>query len=469
MSAFKSKLTNIKKVHMIGVKGAGMTALAEILVARGVRVTGSDTEEVFYTDTLLHDIGITPLVGFTPLHIPDDAGLFIYSTSYSPDQNAELRSAFDSGKPVLSYPEALGELTMEQLAIAVCGTHGKTTTTGLLAECLREAGKDPQALVGGKVTLWGKAALAGEGEYFVFEADEYQNKFEHYTPFGVILNNAEWDHPDFFPDMDAYRDSFARFLAKIPRHGVLAYCEDDGEAVALAKEVSVNKLSYGFHQESGVRIANHEIILHSTDGIFQRFALETNDRSLGSFESPLAGAHNAVNIAGAVAMCQLLKIDIEAVRRAVRQYTGTERRFEYIGTTRSGAKVYDDYAHHPTEVKATLATFRSLFPDRRLTVIFHPHTYSRTEALLSSFAQSFGDASRAIIIDVYGSAREKTGAVGSKELVSAINRFEMGKAELAHTFDEAEMILRDTLGEEDIVITMGAGDVWKLGRKLLEK
>ena len=466
---FDSKLTNIKRVHMIGVKGAGMTALAEILVARGVRVTGSDTEEVFYTDTLLHDIGITPLVGFTPEHIPDDAELFIYSTSYSPDQNAELRSAFDSGKPVLSYPEALGELTQERLAIAVCGTHGKTTTTGLFAECLREAGKDPQALVGGKVTLWGKAALAGQGEYFVFEADEYQNKFEYYTPFGVILNNVEWDHPDFFPDMDAYRDTFARFLAKIPRHGVLAYCEDDGEAVALAKGVLANKLSYGFHKEAGIRIVNHEVILNSTNGIRQTFSLERGDHSLGMFESPLAGVHNAVNIAGAVALCLLLTIDIEAVRTAVRNYSGTERRFEYIGTTKSGTKVYDDYAHHPTEVRATLATFRSLSPDQRLTVIFHPHTYSRTEALLSSFAQSFGDASHAIIIDVYGSAREKTGAVGSKELVDAINRFEIGKAELAHSFDEAEMILHDTLKKDDILITMGAGDVWKLGRRLLEK
>lgn len=454
---------------MIGVKGAGMTALAEILVARGIRVTGSDTEEVFYTDALLRDIGITPLVGFTPTNIPDDAETFIYSSAYAPNRNTELQAALNSGKPVFSYPEALGELTQERLSLAVCGTHGKTTITGLIAECLREAGRDPEALVGGKVTLWGKAALAGQGEYFVFEADEYQNKFEQYIPFGVLLSNVEWDHPDFFADMNAYRDSFARFLMKIPRHGVLAYCEDDGEAVTLAKKVSANKLSYGFHKEAGIRIFNHEVILNSTNGIRQTFSLERGDHALGMFESPLAGVHNAVNIAGAVALCLLLTIDIEAVRTAVRNYSGTERRFEYIGTTESGAMVYDDYAHHPTEVKATLATFRNLFPDGRITVVFHPHTYSRTEALLSSFAQSFGDASRAIIIDVYGSAREEVGAVGSKELVEAINRFEMGKAELAHTFDEALTLLRDTLEKDDILITMGAGDVWKLGRKLLEK
>lgn len=452
---------------MIGVKGAGMTALAEILVARGVRITGSDTEEVFYTDALLRDIGINPLVGFTPTNIPDDAEAFIYSSAYAPDRNTELQTAFNSGKPVFSYPEAVGELTRERLSLAVCGTHGKTTITGLLAECLREAGKDPQALVGGKVTLWGKAALAGSGEYFVFEADEYQNKFDQYTPFGILLSNVEWDHPDFFPDMTAYRDSFARFLTKIPKHGMLAYCEDDGEAVTLAKEVSANKLSYGFHKDAGVRIVGHEGILHSTSGIHQKFSLERGEHSLGAFESPLAGVHNAVNIAGAVALCLLLKVDIEVVRTAVRKYSGTERRFEYIGLTKGGAMIYDDYAHHPTEVKATLAAFRNLFPNRRLTVVFHPHTYSRTEALLSSFAQSFGDASHAIIIDVYGSAREQVGAVGSKELVEAINRFEMGKAELAHTFNEALTLLRDTLEKDDILITMGAGDVWKLGRKLL--
>jgi UDP-N-acetylmuramate--alanine ligase len=181
----------------------------------------------------------------------------------------------------------------------------------------------------------------------------------------------------------------------------------------------------------------------------------------------LAGTHNATNIAGVVAFCSLLSIDIDAVRTAVRNYSGTERRSEYIGKTKEGALVYDDYAHHPTEVKATLAAFRNLFPMRRLTVVFHPHTYSRTEALLSDFAQSFGDAARVIIIDVYGSAREKTGAVGSAELVSAINHFESGKAESAHDFEEAENLLHGTLEREDIVITMGAGDVWKLGRKLI--
>ncbi len=465
---FQSKLTNIKKVHMIGIKGAGMTALAEILVMRNIRITGSDTEEIFYTDQLLQDIGITPLVGFSHEHIPADAECIIYSSSYSIDSNSELRSAFDSGKPVLSYPEALGELTKERLAFAVCGTHGKTTTTGLLAECLREAGKDPQALVGGRVSLWGRAALSGVGDYFVFEADEYQDKFQYYAPFGIILNNIEWDHPDFFPDMIAYRKVFANFLSKIPRHGLLAYCEDDSEAVKLASEVSATKLSYGFHKEAGVRIMNHEVIVDASDGMCQRFSIEYKDVSLSVFESPLTGTHNAVNIAGAVAMCLLLNIDIEAVRRAVRNYSGTERRFEYIGKTEQGALIYDDYAHHPTEIKATLAAFRSLFPTRKLTVVFHPHTYSRTEALLSDFSQSFGDASRAIIIDVYGSAREKTGSVGSAELVVAINQIEMGKAELAHTFDEAKDMLCDTLEEQDIVVTMGAGDVWKLGRKLLQ-
>lgn len=465
---FDSRLTGVKKVHMIGIKGAGMTALAEILVARGVRITGSDTDDVFYTDELLATLSIVPCVGFDPAHIPDDAELIIYSSSYTPDRNGELRAALEGGKPVLSYPEALGELTKERLSIAVCGTHGKTTSTGLLAECLREAGKDPQALVGGKVTLWGKAALSGQGEYFVFEADEYQNKFQYYSPFGVILNNVEWDHPDFFPDMDSYRKTFAQFLSKIPRHGFLAYCEDDAVVVTLAKEVSANKLSYGFHKEAGVRIIDHVVRFNTSDGICQQFSLERDGMSLGIFESPLAGIHNAVNIAGVVALCLLLRIDMEAVRRAVRAYTGTKRRFEYVGRTNLGTLVYDDYAHHPTEVRATLAAFRNLFPDRRTVVVFHPHTYSRTEALLSDFAQSFGDASQVILIDVYGSAREKTGAVGSAELMEAINRFELGKAELAHTFDEAEALLCERLSERDILITMGAGDVWKLGRKILD-
>lgn len=466
----KSTLLSGKRVHMIGVKGAGMAALAEIFVRNGATVTGSDTGEPFFTDKVLERIGIVSESGFRPENIPADADFVVHSTAYMRETNPELEAAFSRNIPVLSYPEAVGEFTKEKMSLLVTGTHGKTTTSALLAETLRVAGLDPTAIIGSRVRSWEGNALSGSGEFFVLEADEYQNKLRFYEPFAVILTSIDWDHPDFFPDFESYKNAFKEFVRRIPRHGVLVYCNDSAAVAEIAAEATCEKRSYGFHEQSDFLVKDYTPKPPegpAPDGIRQEFEVLSGWSSLGRFPLRLAGRHNAQNAAAVVALASFLKIDMERVREGLASFSGTERRFEYVGT-KNGAVVYDDYAHHPEELMATIEAFRDLYPDRRLTAVFHPHTFSRTEALLSEFSQSFDGVDRVVVLDVYGSAREKGGSVSSSDLVREINRYAPGKAEYVGTIDEAVAELLKTVGEDDLVVTFGAGNVWEVAKQLVE-
>ena len=457
-----------KRVHMIGIKGAGMAALAEILAGRGLFVGGSDTSERFFTDEVLRRRGIRFAEGFSPDNIPHDADLVVYSTAYTPENNAELASALARGKTsdmlVMSYPEAVGELTRERLSILVSGTHGKTTTSALLAETLKAVNADPLSLVGSAIASWGGNALLGGGKYFVLEADEYQNKFRHYEPWSVILTSLDWDHPDFFPDMESYAEAFRALLRRIPPHGFLVFWGDSAAVLDVAKSSRAQKRSYGFLPENDVRIVDYEPLREGT--FRQQFHLFEGERDLGRFRLRLAGKHNAQNAAAVVTLLIALKFDIEEIRRGMEHFFGTARRFERVGEYR-GALIYDDYAHHPEEIRATLAAFRELFPERNIIAVFHPHTFSRTKALLEDFAQSFDAADRVIVLDIYGSAREAAGGVSSAELVALMNRYRRDQAIGIPTIEEAIDVLRESLEQNDLIVTLGAGDVWRVGKGIL--
>lgn len=457
---------------MIGIKGAGMTALAELLTKQGVTITGSDTSEIFFTDRILKNLGITYKEGFDPNNIPASAKAIIYSTSYSREKNQELAAAYESELPVMSYPQAVGMLSREKLTLAVCGTHGKTTTSALLADTLKFSGLDPSAIVGSRIMKWEGNALAGSGEYLVLEADEYQNKLAQYVPWGVILTSVDWDHPDFFPDKESYLQVYRDFVARIPQHGVLVYCNDSAEVVKISEAATCRRISYGFLEGSEFRISEYTPakmgFVGEADAIKQSFVVTREGETLGTFQLRLAGEHNALNATAVLALSVFLKQDLERVRKAFEKFSGTERRFEYIGE-RYGAFIYDDYAHHPEEIRATLKAFRELYPDRRLKVIFHPHTFTRTKAFLTEFAQSFDVADHVTILDIYGSAREEQGGVSSVELVNLINRFMPGKAEYASS--EAELVthLEETIGRQDVIITLGAGNVWEISHQLAKR
>lgn len=462
-------LSDYSRWHLIGIKGAGMTALAELFIGIGKQVTGSDTPEVFYTDAILKRLKIPVKTLFDPAHLPKAAEAFVYSTAYTSENNPELAAARATGKPVWSYPEALGELTKEKMTIAVCGTHGKTTTSALLADVLRRAGTDPSAIIGSEIRSWGGSALSGGGPFLVIEADEYQNKLALYQPLGVILTSVDYDHPDFFPTVADYERVFAEFLARVPRHGFVVVCGDHARAEFLARDVKAARYTYGLLDGNDVRATQIRVLPESErqGGMLQEFTVEFRGESIGWFQTQLAGRHNIENALATIAVALHLKLDLELVRQGIAAFSGTKRRFEYLGEKKD-ALIYDDYAHHPAEIRATLAAFRELYPERRLRVIFHPHTFTRTRALLEEFSGSFEAADEVMVLDIYGSAREAQGGVASTDLVERINHFARDKASHAPDRDALVATLTRDIGRNDVIITMGAGDVWQVAVALLK-
>lgn len=459
-----------ERIHMIGIKGAGMAALAQIFVHQGKRVTGSDTDEVFFTDSILKTLGISVCEAFARENIPVDADVVVYSTSYSPERNPELQAAFASGKPVLSYPEAVGVLTREYLTLAVSGTHGKTTTSALLGHVLEQIGESPTAIVGSRIAAWGGGALLGTGPYLVLEADEYQNKLKEYQPFSVILTSADFDHPDFFADAEAYESVFRDFVKRIPPHGVLVYCQDSAAVMRIAAAAHCQKIPYGQKEGAMYRMVGYMAVPISPanpNAPFQHFSVLKEGELFGEYNLRLAGQHNALNTTAVIALLDFLRKERQPVVSALATFSGTERRFEYVGEY-FGALLYDDYAHHPEEIRVTLRAFREMFPGKMITVVFHPHTFTRTKALLHEFAQCFEDADRVYILDIYGSAREEQGGVSSQDIVDLMERFAPRKSEVVHQSEELVSGLRKSMGRNDVIISLGAGDVWKVTHSLVK-
>jgi len=453
-------LSKIKKVYFIGIKGSGMVALVEILGRQGFQVTGSDTDEKFFTDDILKKkLFVKFHEGFDAGHITGDIDLVVYSTAYNEKNNEEWKAAKFKNLPMVSYSELLGLLFSRKYGIAVTGTHGKTTTTAILSEIFRAAGLDPTAVVGSQVRQWRSSALVGRSEFMIIEADEYQGKFHFYDPQAVILTSVDWDHPDFFPTYEEYKKTFIEFVQKIPRHGFLVVCGDRSDTLEIAGSAKCNVLKYGFGQENDFRIKNHRL----KNGK-QIFELWHAGKKLGDFEIELPGLHNVLNAAAAVAMSYKFNADMGKTKEALKNFEGTSRRFEYIGE-HNGAILIDDYGHHPEEIKATLKAARQFFPKRRIWCVFHPHTFTRTKALLSEFAQSFENADRVIVLDIYGSAREVQGGVHSEDLVELAKKYHPS-VEYIPTIPEAVEFLSGQIGREDIVIAMGAGNVWEVAEKL---
>lgn len=462
-------LKEIKEVYFIGIKGAGMTAVAELFKARGIEVSGSDTKEKFFTDKILKKNRINYFEEFNPKNIPDQVDLVVYSTAYNENKNTEMLEVRKRGVDMLSYPEALGELFREKLGIAVCGTHGKTTTTAILSTCLKEAGTDPSAIVGSKVIDWDGSVLTGKGNFFVAEADEYQNKLKYYNPWSVVLTSVDFDHPDFFETFEDYKSAFRDFVKRIPPHGFLVVSGDDSDAIEISKNARCQVLTYGFGEGCDYRIEDLSSKNWSEDGKpVKNFRIIHENEMLAEFGTVLVGRHNMQNAAAAITVCHKLKLDLEKVKMAILKFKGTSRRFEYIGE-RDGAILIDDYAHHPEEIKATLKAAREIYYRKNIWTVFHPHTFTRTKALLQEFSQSFNNTDKVIVIDIYGSAREVQGGVSSKDLVKLINRYNPEKAEYIPTIQEAVDFLKNKISGKEVVISMGAGNVWQVTKELAKR
>jgi len=464
------------RIHLVGIKGTGLAALAEVLAGRGARISGSDGPERFYTDAVLQRLGIPYREGFDERNLEPDVQLVVHSAAYSRDDHVELRAALQRGLPVLSYPEALGRLSAAADAAGIAGTHGKTTTTALAGVLLDALGLPATVLAGSEVIDFGGRSTLLRGErYFVAETCEYRRHFLNFRPRRVVITNVEADHLDYFRDLEDVLAAFTSYARLLPPQGALIYCADDPGARSVAERIRADRsdvrlVPYGETAEGPYRVKE----LASADGR-TTFRLEG---LAGEFTLRQPGRHLALNAAAALALAADLLAgeqralggrDLERVRAALAGFRGSRRRSEVVGEAGSVLFI-DDYAHHPTEIRATLEGLKSFYPGRRLVVDFMPHTFSRTRALLPEFAGCFAAADEVILHRVYASAREQDDGGGADG--GTLYRAVAARHPAVRYFEEplaAVDELSSGLRAGDLFVTMGAGDNWKVGRALLAR
>lgn len=466
--------TKKKKAYFIGIKGVGMTMLAQFLHARGYAVSGSDVSDTFLTDAVLRRLRIPVRSPFAPENIPAAPGMVVHSSAFSAANNSELAylAKHQSKVPVFSYAEALGREFNRYRGIAVCGSHGKTTTTAWLGYVLMKAGRQPNVLVGSNVPQFRGSGLTGRSPWLVAETDEYQNKLRFFDPQGIVLNNIDYDHPDFFKDRIAYRQVFQDFVAKLPASGWLIVNGDDTEAMVVSKACPAKIIRCGVNSAEADYLATDLTLKRGR----QAFRLQVRGRDQGEFRLSLYGIHNVHNALGVIAAARQLGVSWIQIRQHLGTFRGTERRSQVLGEYQ-GALIIDDYAHHPAEIRATLAALRARWPHNRLVTVFHPHTFSRTRALFDDFVDSFSDTDILLVLDIYGSAREaaseRAGMSGAKLARAVVARNRQAKryqaVESVATLDDAAKRLCQIIKPGDRAVLMGAGDVFRIGGQLLSQ
>ncbi len=453
-----------------------MTALAEILASRGARLSGSDVPDVFPTDAQLRRIGVELSEGFAADHLDPDVGLVIHSAAYDPGENPELLAARSRSIPTLSYPEALGALSQSRRSTAIAGVHGKTTTTALAGTLLAALGCEATVLAGSAVSSFGgRSCLVRGTSHFVAETCEYRRHFLHFHPSRIVLTSVEADHQDYYPDFEDILEAFVEFGLLLPRGGEFIYCSDDRGACAAADRIAavrpdLRMIPYGRSAPGPFRMTGYK----AGDGE----ASFTLSGFQEGFRLHVPGEHVALDATAAIIVSLAILgeeregptpsgNDVERIRDALASFVGSTRRSELVGEA-AGILFMDDYGHHPTAIRKTLAGIRAFRPSRRLVVDFMPHTVSRTSALLAEFAESLDEADEVILHRVYPSAREAadTGSLGRRlyELVSA-------RRPSVRYFDDpmdAFGPLRTSLKPGDLFLTMGAGDNFHLGRALFD-
>jgi len=457
---------------MIGIKGVGVSMLAQFLVEKGFEVTGSDTAEVFMTDKVLKKCGIKVHQGFSIDNLPERDHIIIYSSAYNEKTNIEFAEAKKRGLEMYSFAEALGYFFSSYFGIAVAGSHGKTTTTAWLGYVLEKSFLAPNVMVGANVDQLGGCSITGSSDYLLIEADEYQNKLKHYNPNAVLLNNIDYDHPDFFPTKDDYNQVFVDFITKIPKNGFLVANFDDDTVKRIANvNTRAKVISYAINELADYVAYNIE---QRDDKQYFKVKLgvdpfdeDEGPNELGDFSISLSGEHNVYNALAVIATCIELNVPLVQIRSHLEDFKGVSRRMEMMGRFR-GATIIDDYAHHPTEISATLAGIKKKYPKKHVLTVFHPHTFTRTKGLIDEFAKSFSDTDELIVLDIYGSAREEQGGVHSKDLILKIEEQNPDLHVIyIPTLEKCEEYLRGKLDQNYLCVLMGAGDVFRIGERLV--
>lgn len=451
-------LGDLKNIHFVGIGGIGMSGLAEIAAAGGMRVSGCDMKASSVTRHL-EAKGIPVEIGHDPAHA-SRADLVVISSAVRRD-NAEVKAALDHGVPVMRRAEFLGELTARMNTVAVAGTHGKTSTSAMTAFILAEAKLDPTIVVGGMLHDLKSNARLGKGEVLVVEADEYDRSFLAFHPTIAVVTNIEEDHLDIYENLDDIRQAFAEFASRVPEAGVVIGCADEPEVSSLLASSGRRTISYGTNEGAELRAVDLAF-----DQRGSSFAIERSGVRLGTVTLRLPGAHYVRNSLAAIAVALELGVAIETITAALATFRGVERRFQLLGTFR-GAVVVDDYAHHPTEIRATVAAARGSYPSRRVVALFQPHLYSRTRDFAEEFAAALATADEAWVAPIYPAREAPIEGVSSRTIVDAAR--EAGATNVGAidgTLAAITDALRERLGEGDLFLTMGAGDVHLVGEAL---
>ena len=454
-------LSKYKNIHAIGIGGIGLSAICEILLSRGYNVSGSDMKESEMTMKLAQ-MGARVFIGHRKENV-ENADVLLYTAAIGPD-NPELLRAKERGIPCLSRAEMLGHLMSEyENSIAVSGTHGKTTTTSMVSLIMENAKLDPTILVGGNLGEIGGNCQVGHSKYFVTEACEYVDSFLSLKPKIEIILNFDSDHLDYFKDINQIVSSFDKFAKLVP---------EDGTIIAYEANPFVNKVINGLDNVITFGL-NENCDYYGKDITFDEngmpgFDVYKKGEFLTHVNLNVPGEHNVLNALAAFACTHSLGVDARTIADTLHNYTGTERRFDIVGMTQGGVKVIDDYAHHPTEIKATLAATRNV-PHNELWVCFQPHTYTRTLALFDEFADAFEDADHLILAEIYAAREKNIYKVSSEQLMDKIKELhpDMDVCYIDNFDDMADYLKKNT-SKGDMVITMGAGDIYKVGDLLLK-
>jgi UDP-N-acetylmuramate--alanine ligase len=458
------RFTGLGRVHFVGIGGAGMSGIAEVLLDYDVAVSGCDQQESEVTERL-RSLGVEVELGHSAAHL-EEADLVVRSSAVTA-ANPEIAAARARGIPVVRRAEMLAELMRLKWGIAVAGTHGKTTTTSLVGALLTDAGLDPTVIVGGRLRVSGTGARLGKSEYLVVEADEFDRSFLRLQPVVAVVTTIDRDHLDTYKDLGEIEDAFVDFAARVPFFGQAIVCLDDpGVRRVLPRLEGHRVLTYGVSPDAELRAVDLESRPQGTRFAVRRKRSRGGDEALGTIELPIPGRHNVQNALAALGVGLALGLDWDAMARALAAFGGVHRRFERLGAWR-GAAVVDDYAHHPTEVKATLEAARQAYPRAALRAVFQPHLYSRTRDLAPEFGRALLDAEQAIVTAIYPS-REAPIAGVTGELVVAAARAS-GHRDIAFCSDwrRAPALLEDRVQEGDVVLTLGAGDINRLANQLV--
>lgn len=450
--------SKIRRIHMVGIGGAGMSGIAEVLLNQGYEVSGSDMSDSAVVRHL-RDLGALVAVGHAAENV-GDVQVLVKSTAIN-DENPELIEARRRNIAIIPRAEMLAELMRLRQGIAIAGTHGKTTTTSLTASIFDTAELDPTVIIGGRLNAYGTNAHLGHGEYLIAEADESDGSFLCLLPIINVVTNVDEDHLDHYKTRQGIDDAFVQFMNNVPFYGLNIVCGDDPGVRALLARVKRPVLTYGFAEDNVLRAVPLEC------GVRNNFEVWRNGVKLGQVSLPQPGRHNMLNALAAIGAAMEVDISFEKCAEGLNGFGGVGRRFEFKGE-KGGVTVVDDYGHHPAEIAATLATARQVFPGRRIVAAFQPHRFSRTQAHFGEFCKVFDNVDQLLLTEIYAASEKPIPGVSGQSLAQGIRQVSTTPVEYYQTLNDLAAALPNVLREGDVLLTLGAGSITRLGPAWLE-